>query len=163
MPDAKKPYRPNVGMVVFNSMGDVLVGERIQFPGAWQFPQGGIDPGEDPLFAAERELYEELGIRGAEFVEEYPDWLIYDFPSDLGIRGELRKFRGQTQKWFLFYWDRPATDCNLEVHEREFTNVQFLPFQETVEKIVEFKKPTYRKLFDFFHPIIQNFIKSRQI
>ncbi|HNF27712.1 MAG TPA: NUDIX domain-containing protein, partial [Leptospiraceae bacterium] len=36
-----KPYRKNTGVVVFNREGKVLVGERVQYPGAWQFPQGG--------------------------------------------------------------------------------------------------------------------------
>ena len=58
-----KPYRKNVGVVIFNSFGEVLVGERIGLDGSWQFPQGGIDENEDTKSAAYRELYEEVGIK----------------------------------------------------------------------------------------------------
>lgn len=144
-------------MVVFNARGEVLVGERFQFPGAWQFPQGGIDEGEEPLAAARRELYEEVGISNPVLVGEYPDWIEYDFPSDLGITGKLKKYRGQTQKWYLFFWDQPAESCNLDVHEREFATVQFLDFPYVVESIVPFKKPTYEKLVDVFLPLIRSY------
>lgn len=154
-----KPYRPNVGMIVCNSKGKVLVGERILFPGAWQFPQGGIDPGEDPFEASVRELYEELGIQDAELVDEYPQWLYYDFPSELGITGKLKFFRGQAQKWYLFYWDLPESHCNLEIHEREFTSIQYMDFSEVVHRIVEFKKPTYQILYEYFKPIIEKLTK----
>lgn len=155
-----KPYRPNVGMIVFNSKGEVLTGERIGFPGAWQFPQGGIDKGEDPYEAAVRELYEEVGIQKPELVGEYPDWIEYDFPSDLGITGKLKKYRGQTQKWFLFYWDHPIEDCNLDIHEREFTSIRFLPFSQVAETIVAFKRETYILLEKYFTPVILERINS---
>ena len=42
-------YRPNVGMVVFDHAGRVWLGKRsgARPPHDWQFPQGGVDPGED--------------------------------------------------------------------------------------------------------------------
>ena len=51
----EKPYRPNVGIAMFNADGLVLIGRRFRddgpeiiFPGLeWQMPQGGVDPGED--------------------------------------------------------------------------------------------------------------------
>ena len=66
MPEAK-PYRPNVGIALFNSAGQVLIGRRFKddgpeiiLPGLeWQMPQGGIDAGEDIVAAAKRELAEE--------------------------------------------------------------------------------------------------------
>ena len=48
------PYRPNVGAVLFNADGLVLVARRADQPhgeaaaGAWQLPQGGLDEGEEP-------------------------------------------------------------------------------------------------------------------
>ena len=64
------PYRPCVGIMVLNKEGLVWSGRRIAegnseydgSPQLWQMPQGGIDPGEDALPAAMRELYEETGI-----------------------------------------------------------------------------------------------------
>ena len=57
---AALPYRENVGVMLLNVAGEVLVGQRLDNrTAAWQMPQGGIDPGEDPRTAALRELQEE--------------------------------------------------------------------------------------------------------
>ena len=64
-----KPYRPNVGIALFNAEGLVLIGRRFRddgpeiiLPGLeWQMPQGGIDADEDPREAVMRELWEETG------------------------------------------------------------------------------------------------------
>lgn len=46
--------------------GEVLMVRRAQRPwlGCWDLPGGFCDPGEHPRAAAERELHEELGVRG---------------------------------------------------------------------------------------------------
>ena len=50
--------------MVVNLQGLVFVGQRRNMTTpAWQMPQGGIDPGESPAQAAERELREETGIK----------------------------------------------------------------------------------------------------
>lgn len=153
-----KPYRKNVGMVVFNSLGKVIVGERTQFPGSWQFPQGGIDEEEDYLEAAKRELYEELGIKKAIYVTEYPDWIPYDFPSNLGLNSHLQKFRGQLQRWILFYWDGGLDECDLVHHEQEFLTIRHMELEETVQAVVDFKRPVYEKFVPLFKSEIQNYI-----
>ena len=59
-----KPYRPNVGIALFNCSGRVLIGRRFRdsgpeiiLPGLeWQMPQGGIDERENPREAVIREL-----------------------------------------------------------------------------------------------------------
>lgn len=154
-----KPYRKNVGIVVFNSKGEVLVGERITLKNSWQFPQGGVDDGENLLEAAKRELYEEVGIEDAKFVYELPEWLNYDFPPNLKIP-KADKYKGQTQKWFLFYWDNPPTKCKLDVHEREFKRVKFIPIRECLRHVAPFKLEVYEQIVDRFEPIIQNYIQS---
>ncbi len=54
-------YRPNVAIVVANSKNLVFWGKRIR-EHSWQFPQGGINPGETPEQAMYRELKEEVGL-----------------------------------------------------------------------------------------------------
>jgi 8-oxo-dGTP pyrophosphatase MutT (NUDIX family) len=74
-------FRANVGVILFKEGGLVAVFERRNQPGAYQFPQGGIDKGEQPIEAVRRELQEELGFshgelaKLAEFVAESPVWL----------------------------------------------------------------------------------------
>ena len=57
-------YRPNVGIVLTAGAGQVLWAKRVGHD-AWQFPQGGINPGETPEQAMLRELHEETGIMAA--------------------------------------------------------------------------------------------------
>jgi putative (di)nucleoside polyphosphate hydrolase len=102
-----KPYRPNVGVALFNGRGEVLIARRFRDDGPevihpgleWQMPQGGIDGNEDPRTAARRELWEETGVESADYLGE-TDWLSYDFPPYLGPTHRLAIFRGQRQKWF---------------------------------------------------------------
>jgi putative (di)nucleoside polyphosphate hydrolase len=107
MPDSK-PYRPNVGIALFNASGRVLIGRRFKDDGPeiilpgfeWQMPQGGIDADEDPRDAVMRELWEETGVTSADYLGE-TDWLTYEFPPFPGPSSHrLAKFRGQRQKWF---------------------------------------------------------------
>ena len=81
-----RPYRANVGAVLFNRDGLVFVARRADLPnaegapGGWQLPQGGIEPDEEPRERAVlRELAEEIGTDRAEILDEYPQWLDYDF------------------------------------------------------------------------------------
>ena len=95
-----KPYRPNVGIALFNANGHVLIARRFQddgpeiiYPGLeWQMPQGGIDPNEDPRPAAQRELYEETGVTSVAYLGETPDWMTYDFPPYDGPPHRLERF-----------------------------------------------------------------------
>lgn len=154
-----KPYRQNAGIVIFNAKGEVLVGERIGLKGSWQFPQGGIDKDEAPKDAAIRELFEEVGIQNAEFVYEIPEWISYDFPKNFEIP-MAKKYAGQIQKWFLFYWDHPSNECNLHIHEQEFESVEFIPFRSCLDRIIYFKKNVYSRLVEVLEPEIQKYLEK---
>ncbi len=63
-------------------------------------PQGGIDADENPRDAVMRELWEETGVKHANYLGE-TGWLTYEFPAYDGPPSHrLAKFRGQRQKWF---------------------------------------------------------------
>ena len=55
-------YRPNVAALMVNEREQLLICERFKVPGAWQFPQGGVDEGEEPDKALLREVEEEVGF-----------------------------------------------------------------------------------------------------
>ena len=58
----------SAGGVVLNSRGQVLVVS--QNGNSWSLPKGHLDPGEDELAAARREIYEESGVRELELVRK---------------------------------------------------------------------------------------------
>lgn len=97
-----RPYRPNVGIALFNSEGKVLIGRRfkddgpeIVLPGLeWQMPQGGVDPEEDPRVAMMRELWEETGVTHADYLGE-TGWMTYDFIPHHEPTHRFAAFRGQ--------------------------------------------------------------------
>ncbi len=78
----------------------------------WQMPQGGIDPLENPMVAALRELREETGMRSVVLLGAIDGWLDYDFPTEVRsqMSGTWLRFRGQTQKWYC------GTQCNCAIH-----------------------------------------------
>ncbi len=45
-------YRSNVAAILRRGDGKILVAERMNFKHAWQFPQGGVDKGEDLIAQA---------------------------------------------------------------------------------------------------------------
>lgn len=145
-------------MIVFNSTGQVLAGDRIQYPGHFQFPQGGIDNGEDPQQAAIRELHEELGLLQEAPVGEIPGWLTYEFPED--IPDHLKKFRGQKQKWFYFQWDGSPDSLDLDLHEREFNSVHWMELDSLVANIIPFKKEVYGAIEKHARIFIPDYLAS---
>ena len=103
-PYAHLPYRPCAGIMLRNSDGLVFVGQRLDSSSeAWQMPQGGVDPGEDPLEAAIRELGEEAGIapHHVDLVARSAGEHLYDLPDDMIGKIWGGKYRGQSQHWFL--------------------------------------------------------------
>ena len=147
------PYRPNVGAVLFNAMGHVLVARRAGLPnaeapaGAWQLPQGGIDEGEDPREAVLRELAEEIGTDRAKVIGEHQDWLTYDLPSQLIGVALHGRYRGQRQRWFALRFLGEDSDIRLDLGPHpEFDAWRWAPLAELPSLAVPFKRPIYKIL-----------------
>jgi len=145
------PYRPCVGMMLFNRAGKIFVGKRIdQSVEAWQMPQGGIDQGEDPKAAALRELEEEIGTRNVAVLREHKDWLAYELPPDLiGVAWEGR-YRGQRLKWFALRFLGGDSEIELKTHHPEFSEWKWVDADELLRLIVPFKRETYAKVVTAF-------------
>lgn len=144
---ADLPYRPCVGIMLFNKLGQVLVARRIDMVSeAWQMPQGGIDPGESPIEAAFRELEEEIGTAKAEFLAEAEDWLNYDLPHDLVATLWQGRFRGQTQKWFAMRFTGVDANIDIETENPEFLEWKWAEVSALPNLIVPFKRDLYAEL-----------------
>ncbi len=159
MTSSLKPYRKNVGIIVFNRSGEVLAGERVDSPGSFQFPQGGIDSNESPLEAARRELQEETGLLTIEApIFERKEWLSYLFPSEMP---KLRSYCGQTQKWFYFFWEGDPSKLKLDTHQDpEFRRVFWYELGNMIQNCVPFKKTVYQTLAKEGKTIIQDHLKT---
>jgi len=147
------PYRPCVGILMFNAAGDVFVARRIGMPDAWQMPQGGIDKGETPREAGLRELLEEIGTDAVEIVGETSDWIAYDFPPDVpGRIGE--KWRGQRQRWFACRFLGADSDIDLATRHPEFDAWKWVGIETVVELIVPFKRASYEAVVAELAPVV---------
>ncbi len=145
-----RPYRAGVGIVLLNDRGLVFVGRRVDTPGAWQMPQGGIDRGETPREAAIRELAEETGTDKAELIAESRGWLSYDLPPAIAARVWRGRYRGQRQKWFVFRFTGSDADIDIASAHPEFDAWKWAPPGEIADQIVPFKRALYRALLEEF-------------
>jgi putative (di)nucleoside polyphosphate hydrolase len=152
-----KPYRPNVGIALFNAHGHVLIARRIRddgpeviYPGAeWQMPQGGIDAAEDSRAAALRELFEETGVTKADYLGE-TGWLTYEFPPYDGRPHKLAQFRGQRQKWFAMRFSGDETEIDPLVsrndEQPEFNQWRWEKLENVAALVVPYKRDIYLQI-----------------
>jgi 8-oxo-dGTP pyrophosphatase MutT (NUDIX family) len=123
----------SAGGVVTNDDGEVLVVS--QRGTSWSLPKGHIDPGENALVAAKREIYEESGIRDLELIRELGSYERYkigldggDEPSELKV---ITMFLFRTREKVL----KPVDPDNPEARWVEKSKV---PLLLTAEKDKEF-------------------------
>lgn len=149
------PYRPCVGIVLIGPDRRVLAARRTDTPDAWQMPQGGIDPGEDPQDAARRELAEETGVTSIRYLGETEGWLHYDLPESLLGKAWGGRYRGQAQKWFAFAFTGSEAEIVLDGTHGEFDAWRWADPDELVANIVAFKRDIYRSVIKSFRPFLQ--------
>ena len=146
-------YRPNVGIVLFNANRQVWMGRRVggAAPFSWQFPQGGIDEGEDYYDAARRELAEETGVSSTRLLGRTSDWIAYDFPADYASSKAARGWKGQKQVWFALEFTGPESEIRLDAHHQiEFDAWKWAHLAAAPELIVPFKQASYAAVAEAF-------------
>ena len=148
MQNSKKlPLRIGVGIILLNNENKVFVGKRIDNPGIfWQMPQGGVDPNEKLLQAAERELKEETNISSTKLIKELDFWLEYDLPKRLLGKIWKGKYRGQKQKWFIMKFTGNKNEIKINTKNPEFLDWKWIDYSNLTDVAVEFKINIYKKL-----------------
>ncbi len=138
-------FRPNVGIILLNQRSQVFWGKRIRTH-SWQFPQGGIDRGENPEQAMFRELHEEVGLfpQHVHVLARTRDWLRYEVPDRFIRRDARGHYKGQKQIWFLLQLVGHDWDLNLRATDHpEFDAWRWNDYWVPLDVVVEFKRGVY--------------------
>jgi len=138
-------FRPNVGIILLNQRSQVFWGKRIRTH-SWQFPQGGIDRGENPEQAMFRELHEEVGLlpQHVQVLARTRDWLRYEVPDRFIRRDARGHYKGQKQIWFLLHLVGHDWDLNLRATDHpEFDAWRWNDYWVPLDAVVEFKRGVY--------------------
>jgi len=147
----KGSYRPNVAMIIvsdeYPKEKKIFIAQRNDLHDIWQFPQGGIDEGEEVKEALFREMEEEIGTNNAQIIAEYPEWISYDFPAKIALK--MKPYIGQTQRYFLMKIHKEAV-INIETKHPEFMDFKFVDVDEVLGMTAHFKKNVYEKVMNYF-------------
>jgi len=149
-PPPPEGYRPCVGILLLDRDGAIFVGERIDTPGAWQMPQGGIDEGETATEAVLRELKEETGIEAAAILATSQTWRSYDLPPALAATAWGGRFRGQTQLWSALRFTGTSKDIDIQTTHPEFSQWKWTDPSTLLAEIVDFKRDLYAEVLAEF-------------
>lgn len=136
-------FRAGVGMFVVDGDGLIMVGHRVDVPGAWHVPQGGLQAGEQPVDAVRRELAEETGVAWDDVtvVDEHDRWLAYELPADAR---SAKTGLGQVQRWFLLRLDGVFDAAAAPTVE--FDRWRWVPASVLVAEAWPPRRPVYRHL-----------------
>ncbi|NNE09073.1 MAG: RNA pyrophosphohydrolase [Gemmatimonadetes bacterium] len=137
-------FRAGAGGLIVDEAGLVFAFERSDARGNWQLAQGGLDPGEEPLEAAYREIKEETGIKRKhlELLDPEPELLAYELPEG---RRRSKLGRGQAHYWFAFRFLGRDSHITLG-DQKEFRAWKRTTIHELIQQTAEFRRPVYERL-----------------
>lgn len=146
------PYRQNAVSIILNSQNQIFVGKfnpnhpvkkifplsgEKNFPDRWQFPQGGIEAGEDLVRAARRECFEETGMQQLVFLKTSDETFSYQWPSDHRLVTNPRfRFRGQKQHLVYFKFQEGS---KIHLDQNEFVDYKWIRLEELKNTLHEDK------------------------
>ncbi|HLT89600.1 MAG TPA: RNA pyrophosphohydrolase [Woeseiaceae bacterium] len=149
-------YRANVGIILANAEGKLLLGGRVGSRG-WQFPQGGVRVGESPEAAMFRELHEEIGL-GPEDVRvlgSTREWLRYRLPPRYLRHGTTPLCIGQKQRWFMLLLTAPDDRVRVDGSPHpEFDRWRWVDFWRPVNEVIYFKRRVYARALHELGPYV---------
>lgn len=151
------PYRPNVCLLIINTEGLIFLGERLNQPGVWQFPQGGAEPHLSLEENVYRELFEEVGIgrEGVFKLTKLEATHRYDFSAPPSYA--IGRWRGQNQTFWLIEYSGDGSDIRLDGEHPEFQSYQWC----RLDQVRDIAEP--RRLPGYERPLkeVERYIKAR--
>lgn len=130
--------RPGVVAVFQNNSGEILLFERADKPGIWQFPQGGVEDGETPDMALYRELHEEVGTGQVKVLKKAEHTTMYYWPPHK-MAGRVNRYAGQEHTWYLCEF-LPGAGPRLESSDGSFRAFEWCKPEEVVARNVDWKR-----------------------
>ncbi|MGI9235730.1 MAG: RNA pyrophosphohydrolase [Woeseiaceae bacterium] len=149
-------FRANVGIILANDDDKLLLGGRIGARG-WQFPQGGMLQGEDPVDAMFRELHEEIGLEAGDVdvLGVTRDWLRYRLPEKFIRRSSKPLCIGQKQRWFILRLVSDDSNVRFDRCDKpEFDRVRWVHFWRPVNEVIYFKRRVYARALHELGPAV---------
>ena len=149
-------FRANVGIILANADKKLLLGGRAGTKG-WQFPQGGVNEGEEPIDAMYRELHEEVGLErdDVEVLGVTRDWLRYRLPDKYIRRHSKPLCIGQKQRWFMLRLASDEQSVRFDRCEKpEFDRVRWVQFWRPVNEVIYFKRRVYAQALHELGPLV---------
>ncbi len=150
-------FRHNVGIILCNHERKVLWARRIGQQ-AWQFPQGGIQPGETPEQALYRELKEEIGLEPehVSIIGSTRGWLRYRLPKHMIRHGRRPVCIGQKQIWYILRLLGDDSDIRLDLSQKpEFDGWRWVDYWFPLQQVVSFKRDVYKSALTELEPLLQ--------
>jgi len=138
-------YRANVGIILTDGQGRVLIAGRVG-SGGWQFPQGGIGREESTEAAMYRELNEEVGLTpgDVETLGSTKAWLRYRLPPRFVRREQTPLCIGQKQRWYLLRLLADPAQLRFDTTtEPEFNCCRWVDYWRPVKEVIYFKRHVY--------------------
>lgn len=127
-----KIFNPTTGQIKEYSAGFLVFGEFqgerryliLKYPGGhFDFAKGHLEPGENNLQAAHRELMEETGIEAIEMIEGFEEKITYHF----------RRGRTPVKKTVTFFLGRTTQEQVKISHEHH--DAFWMNFQDALAKV----------------------------
>ncbi|MEO1244614.1 MAG: RNA pyrophosphohydrolase [Pseudomonadota bacterium] len=150
-------FRANVGIILANDRGKLLLGGRVGAKG-WQFPQGGMLVGEDAEAAMYRELREEVGLKpdDVDILRVTDGWLRYRLPDRFVRRNSLPLCIGQKQRWFMLRLrNLEEESIRFDLGDKpEFDRVRWVDFWRPVNEVIYFKRRVYARALHELGPAV---------
>ncbi|MFP3036850.1 MAG: RNA pyrophosphohydrolase [Arsenophonus sp. ER-BJ3-MAG3] len=156
-------YRLNVGIVICNQQGQLLLARR-SGQHSWQFPQGGINPEESLKQTMYRELFEEIGLdsKDVKILTSTRNWLRYKLPKRF-VRWDIKPVCiGQKQRWFLLQLICNEKNINMKISKTpEFDRWRWVSYWYPIRQVIFFKRDVYRLVMKEFAPMVMS-LQSRE-
>jgi len=140
-------FRANVGIILSNDEGKVLLAGRVGSKG-WQFPQGGMLQGESAEDAMYRELHEEVGLieTDVEVLGRTQDWIRYRLPDRFVRRDSKPLCIGQKQRWFMLRLLGSDNQVRFDRSDTpEFDRWRWVEYWRPVNDVIYFKRRVYAR------------------